>query len=67
MNLFNKIFDWFMGGRQKDPFKEELEEIKKQAKVHVRETGSFRSMVNEIDARMKARQLKKLSLKELME
>ncbi len=56
-----------MGSREKDEFRQEMEEIKKQMKLNVKETGSFKAMVSEIDARMKARQLKKLSLKELMD
>jgi len=67
MNLFNKIINWFMGSKEKDEFRQEMEEIKKQMKLNVKETGSFKAMVSEIDARMKARQLKKLSLRELMD
>jgi len=56
-----------MGSREKDEFRQEMEEIKKKMKLNVKETGSFKAMISEIDARMKARQLKKLSLKELMD
>ncbi len=67
MNILDRILSWFMGSREKDEFRQEMEEIKKQMKLNVKETGSFKAMISEIDARMKARQLKKLSLKELMD
>ena len=56
-----------MGERRKDEFRQELNEIRKQSKFQIKETGSFKSMIEEIDARMKVKQLKKLSLRELME